>query len=68
MYAPAERADTLPLISTLPLYELCGVGDILLLAVPHFAMRSKKRNVFALFLDSAFLLAAVQLQKAPLRS
>ncbi len=24
MYAPAERADTLPPISTLPLYVLCG--------------------------------------------
>ncbi len=24
MYAPAERADTLPPVSTLPLYVLCG--------------------------------------------
>ncbi len=66
--APAERADIDPPISTLPLYVLCGVGDILLLAVPHFAMRSKKINVFALFLESAFLLAAAQLQITPSRS
>jgi hypothetical protein len=35
VYAPTERADTLPPISSLPLYVLCGIPFLLSRSPPH---------------------------------